>query len=460
MVAGGFALSSFPLDDIWHRLFGQDVTLWGPTHLMMIGGAVLTLLGQAALMVEGMRARPNDDHPPLITRIRQISLMGGLLIGVSLLQAEFDFGVPQFRLVFQPLLIAFAAGLCLVAARIWSGPGAALGALVMYLVMRSGLALLVGPVLGEATPLFALYAVEALAVEACALALGTGRPLRLGLASGLAIGTLGFASEWVWADLVMPIEWTGGTMPEALLMAVGGGLAGGALGALLGAALNGEMPRPPVPRLAFAASLLVLGALVANGLAVSNPERLRAAVTLQETSSAPQREAMLTARFDPADGAEDAAWLQAVAWQGGGLVTEDLEPIGGGAYRTTDPVPVAGGWKTTLRLQDGRNLLSIPVYMPADPAIPAPAVPAPASFERTFVPDIENLQRERKDGVGWLSSAAALMVLGFALAFAAFMAWGIGRVGRSIEPPGRGPGPRPAPLALPRLGRALGFTSR
>ena len=33
--AGGFALIGFPLDDVWHRLFGQDVTLWGPTHILM-----------------------------------------------------------------------------------------------------------------------------------------------------------------------------------------------------------------------------------------------------------------------------------------------------------------------------------------------------------------------------------------------------------------------------------------
>ena len=37
--AGFYALLGFPLDDIWHRLFGQDVTLWGPTHLMLITGA-------------------------------------------------------------------------------------------------------------------------------------------------------------------------------------------------------------------------------------------------------------------------------------------------------------------------------------------------------------------------------------------------------------------------------------
>ena len=38
---GLYALIGFPLDDVWHRIFGQDVTLWGPTHLMMIGGAGL-----------------------------------------------------------------------------------------------------------------------------------------------------------------------------------------------------------------------------------------------------------------------------------------------------------------------------------------------------------------------------------------------------------------------------------
>src|SRR5690349_14863895 len=35
IASGGFALTGFPLDDMWHRLFGQDVTLWGPTHLML-----------------------------------------------------------------------------------------------------------------------------------------------------------------------------------------------------------------------------------------------------------------------------------------------------------------------------------------------------------------------------------------------------------------------------------------
>src|SRR5205823_6376088 len=105
---GAFALVGFPLDDMWHRLFGQDVTLWGPTHLMMIGGAGMTLIGQAVLLVEGVRARdprtPSDSS--LVIRIRRAALMGGLLIGLSTLQGEFDFCVPQFRFVLEPALLA------------------------------------------------------------------------------------------------------------------------------------------------------------------------------------------------------------------------------------------------------------------------------------------------------------------------------------------------------------------
>ena len=50
---GLYALIGFPLDDMWHRIFGQDVTLWGPTHLMMIGGAGFATLTALFLEYEG-----------------------------------------------------------------------------------------------------------------------------------------------------------------------------------------------------------------------------------------------------------------------------------------------------------------------------------------------------------------------------------------------------------------------
>ena len=67
--------------------------------------------------------------------LRRASLAGGFLIGLSTFQAEFDFGVPQFDFLFQPMLIALAAGIGLVSARLWGGRGTAFGAVVFFIVI-------------------------------------------------------------------------------------------------------------------------------------------------------------------------------------------------------------------------------------------------------------------------------------------------------------------------------------
>src|SRR5829696_6009987 len=158
--AGSFALLGFPLDDVWHRLFGQDVTLWGPTHLMLIGGAGLSIVGLLILEQEGHGGLSTDDGDRKVgqtTRfLRQAAAMGGLLLGLSVFQGEYDFDVPQFRLVLEPLMIAGAAGLALVAARLFMGRGGALAAAVFFLVIRGGIAVVVGPAFGELAPAFPL----------------------------------------------------------------------------------------------------------------------------------------------------------------------------------------------------------------------------------------------------------------------------------------------------------------
>ncbi len=113
-ICGAASLSAFPLDDVWHRIFGQDVTLWGPTHLMLIGGASLSVLGAWALHVEGDEVRRDEGRPlPWWTRARELVLAGAFLVALSTFQAEFDFSVPQFSLLLQPILIMLAAGIAL-----------------------------------------------------------------------------------------------------------------------------------------------------------------------------------------------------------------------------------------------------------------------------------------------------------------------------------------------------------
>jgi hypothetical protein len=436
---GLFALVGFPLDDMWHRLFGQDVTLWGPTHLMLIGGAAMTLLGLAVLLVEAGRASTESDAPTAPTRffrlLQSISLPGGLLLGMSTFQGEFDFGVPQFHFVFQPMLIALAAGTTLVAARIWLGRGAALGAVGFFLAVRGVIALLVGPVLGEATPHFPLYVAEALCVELIALRVSPQRPIAFGLWSGVAIGTVGLAAEWGWSYVFMPTAWPSSLLLQAAILGPAMAIAGSLLGAWIGARLAAEsMPRTPSLRRVAVLSAVAVAAMVGYGLYQGSSPNVTAHVKLATAHPAPGRTVDATIRLDPADAADDAQWLNLTAWQGGGLVLDHLDEVAPGTYRTTEPIPVHGDWKALVRLSDSSTLTAIPVYLPADPAIPVDGVPAKSSFTRTFVSDHEILQREQQGASSWLWALAYSVIGGIALGFLALIAWGIHRVAVTARP--------------------------
>src|SRR5215831_9229848 len=151
MAAG--ALAGFPLDDLWHRTYGIDVTLWSPTHLTMIGGAALATFTLPLFAAEAGVVGGRGPAAPF----RRIAIVGGLLLALSVFQLEFDFGVPQWQAVYAPLLVAIAGGLGLTAARAAFGPWAAVWAALSFLVARAVLSLAVGPGLGHTVPTFPLY---------------------------------------------------------------------------------------------------------------------------------------------------------------------------------------------------------------------------------------------------------------------------------------------------------------
>jgi hypothetical protein len=436
---GAFSLIGFPLDDVWHRLFGQDVTLWGPTHLMLIGGAAMTLVGIAVLTVEGLRSNASAETPIkelLHTRMaRGIALTGGLMLGLSTFQAEFDFGVPQFQLVFQPILLMLAAGVGLVLARIYAGAGAALGAALFFIAIRGILAVAVGPVLGQTTPHFPLYVAEALVVEAVALFISTRQPLRFGLVAGIGIGTVGLAAEWAWSHLWMPLPWPEAAFPEAALLGFAAAVAGGTIGAWIGSHLSAEpAERSPQLRGAAVCSALVLAALVGYGLYTPTQEGVSAKVSLTEVGGPVGREVEAVVRLNPPDAAADAEWFDVTAWQGGGLVVAPLERTGPGVYRTTEPVPVHGNWKAMIRLHENSSLTALPIYLPRDEAIPVGETPAPAQFTRTFSDEHQLLQREAKGGPAFLVALAYATVAAIALSLLVLIAWALHRLAVDLRP--------------------------
>jgi hypothetical protein len=448
-VCGAFALIGFPLDDVWHRLFGQDVTLWGPTHLMLIGGAGMTLVGQAVLLAEGMRAKKlvsrggSEQMPSKLVAFRRAGIVGGFLIGVSTFQAEFDFGVPQYSQVFHPFLIALAAGVALIAGRLWIGRGGALAACAFFLVTRGIVDAITGPaVFDEPYPMLPLYVGSGVAVELAGLALAK-RPLVFAAVGGVLIGTVGFATEYAWTNAVFELPWQPDLLPEGVIYAIAGGVAGGTVGALMALGLRGALPRPVVARTAFALSGLVIAVCVGTALMTTVPEGARISAQLTgETGTGDKREAQATIRVTPAELAEDAKWLTVTSWQGGdpGLHVDRLERVGPGVYRTTKPMPLGGDWKTLVRLHKGRHLTAAPIFLPEDPAIPAPEIPATAQIDRPFGEEVKLLQRERKSAAPWLWAGASGLVLSLYLAFFGALAWGVGRLSRrwddDVPPPG------------------------
>jgi hypothetical protein len=439
---GLYALLGFPLDDIWHRIFGQDVTLWGPTHLMMIGGAGFSTLSALMLNHEGLKAM-GDDAPSDSVFVKFIQYLGfgGIIVGLSVFQIEFDFGVPQFRQVFEPMLIAAAAAFALVAARVMLGRGAAIIAALLAIGLRGGVALIVGPILGAPINWFALYLGPAIVVELIGLTPLVKRPVIFGAVSGLGVATIGLWLESLWIEAVYHYPWPTSIWPEALAMAIPVAILTGACGAMFGLVLTSQrLPSRAISIGLVALTVLAIGGATVNGLRYNVPQNVTAAVTLTDVPGSRPGQRMVNADVQinpPNFVSEDPNWVSILGWQGHlqnqrGQVVTNLEKLGPGHYRTTEPVPVWGTWKTLLRLHDGTTLAAVPIYLAGDPGIGAKEVPAQASFTRPFVAEITILQRERNpDTPMVLWTVGGLIVLACTLVLIGGLSWGAGRINRS-----------------------------
>jgi hypothetical protein len=441
---GLYAMTGFPLDDIWHRIFGQDVTLWGPTHLMMIGGANFSLFATLMLEYESRRAQPEATPEKWFVKAMRYLSLGGLFIGMSVYQIEFDFGVPQFRLVFQPMLIAAAATIAAVVARVTMGKGAAIIAALFAIALRGGVALLVGPILGAPINWFPLYLGPAVVVELIALTPLIRRPILFGAVAGVGVGTVGLWLESLWIGAVYHYPWPLPLWREALPTAVPVAILAGVCAALFGMVLTGQkLPGKAFGITAIALTVLVIGGTVANGLHIHVPKEDTATIKLTDLPSQPgQRMVSADVRISPPTLVGDHPdWLTILSWQGRmwndrGLAIDHLKKVGAGHYVSTQPIPVWGEWKTLLRVQDGRMMTAVPIWAPADAAIPVPEIPAKAVTTRPFVLEVSILQRERDPSVpAWLFTAGGIVVLCFTLMVITALTWGAGRINAADTAP-------------------------
>jgi len=447
-VLGGSALAGFPLDELWHREYGVDVTMWSPTHMLMILGASFTGPAMWLILAEaGVSPRSSRWGRGALVLVAWLTFMG---LGASL--GEFEFGVPQFQQMFHPIVVTIVAAFALVVIRLVHGRGWALGIATGTILVQTGL-------FGEDEPIptrpGGIYLVSALVVEVVALVAGTERRLRFALLSGVGVATFGLAGEWAWNQGARQ-PWLTTLLPDALvlclLVGVGAAVVGAAFATALTSATAGEARTgaepdgAPVRRALPGVVVALAGAAVIVGLALPMP-RAVGDVTADivvtpvarddsegddgEPREVEQVEVAVT--VEPADAADDARWFQAISWQGGGLVIAEMEEVGPGEYRSDRPLPVTGRWKTLLRLHRGGEMMAAPVYLPADPEIDEPEVPAedrvvPFSSEKEF------LLRETVDGDAWLAYAVYGLLSAVALLWIATFALTAGRISRRPDP--------------------------
>lgn len=427
---GTFALIGFPLDDTWHRLFGEDVTLWGPTHLLMIGGVVFSIFARLLALAE----LDQLVGPHWRRRVQEVMAVGALLIAWDLFSTEFNYGVPQFPLILQPLLIAFGSALALTLLRARHGPGITVGAVALYLVVRGAFTVIIGGPLGELPGHFPLLIAEMILVEAAALALGNQNRFRLGAVAGALVGTVGVLAEFVWSHVWMPIPWPASMLPSALGLGLIAGIGAGLVGAWLAVRFDevaGRRPSAlPVRRthqLGAVGLIAVAGAVFFCVPRTGGPG-VTGTLSLEDASGAAGRTAYATVRLEPAGAAEGARWFEATSWQGGGLITTRMEKVADGTYRSTEPLPLYGKWKSMIRLHSGqRDMVAMWVYAPADAQLGKPEVPAVSDVRRDFTGEQQVLRREeRTDVPGWMWNAgygllavvATLEIAGIALLLA------------------------------------------
>lgn len=260
IVAAGAALvlAFAPLDDLWHRLFGVDVTLWGPMHLVGILGLTLGCFGG---LVCAWLERDLVREPHRRRLLGDVSLyFAVLLVGWAVVVvAEYEFMVPQYPTVWHPALLAGLPvfGLVLasrLAPRRWATTLVTLGftglrmTIAGWLIAASHVDLA-----GVSRPAIPLLIPAGLAVDLLVARVP-------GWVAGLAAGGVTLGSNLVLINASAPafggikLFWTATTFLDALVPGLALSALMGAAGAIVAESL-GASGRPPAARAGKAPAL-------------------------------------------------------------------------------------------------------------------------------------------------------------------------------------------------------------
>ncbi len=237
-------IAAAPLDDMWHGMYGLDVTIWSPPHLMGVAGGMIGIYGLLAALGASGGAPRARNAGPLWRVVSADEAVGVLLFGAALSLSMFALGELDFHLeardaLFYPLLAgALAAVPLMSAARYFGRPGAAMAVALTYFLFRSSVLLVVWG-MGSAEHLTPPVMVlpPALVIDLALWRAGRGSSGARVLAAALFAGPAFLAGEWGFRALLGVGGWgtleVVASLTSVTVAVAAGALAGDRLGSLL-----------------------------------------------------------------------------------------------------------------------------------------------------------------------------------------------------------------------------------
>jgi hypothetical protein len=146
------ATVAFPLDDYWHTLYGIDVTLWAPFHVMIVGGMGMVAVGLLYLLATELN-RLEPGRTKTLVQVGFAAAQAATLATFLLLiaQASVEEGLVRaggVELVIYPALLAFALPISLVST-LWATRQVGLATVValVFVAIRQLMYLFLPPVM-------------------------------------------------------------------------------------------------------------------------------------------------------------------------------------------------------------------------------------------------------------------------------------------------------------------------
>lgn len=169
----------------------------------------------------------------------------------------------------------------------------------------------------------------------------------------------------------MPIPWPGSFIPAAIGVSLLAALCGGLIGAFVAAALAPSRLTLGRSRRWVAGAIGSAGVAAVIAFCLSNHASGAATATISLDRSPSAGSSAATVAFHPASLTAHADYVQQLSWQGHTKsVAMVMHRVAPGVYRTVKPLPLSGTWKSLIRFEQGRTRGDLPVYLPADSAIP------------------------------------------------------------------------------------------